>query len=200
MLRFFEETSGIPYFQNSYSQILIGNHFQEMSGFAVLKQSYGEMVLKDSTEINLIAHELAHQWWGNMITCENLGHFWLNEAFATYMSAAYKEHRFGRDKYMQNIYAYYDVYKKIKAKGADKPLVFEGWSNPTADDRSLVYFKGAYVLHCLREELGDEDFWKGIKYYSQKYYGKSVVTQDFQEAMEKSTKRSLTAFFDKWIY
>ncbi len=200
MLTFFEEKSGIPYFQTSYSQILIGDHYQEMSGFAVLNQSYGNMVLKDRTETNLIAHELAHQWWGNMITCENWGHIWLNEALATYMSAAFNEHRFGRDKYRQNIEAYHDVYKKTKHKGADKPLVFKDWSNPTADDRNLVYFKGAYVLHLLREELGDEDFWKGIRYYSQAYYGKSVITKDFQEAMEKSANRSLTGFFNEWVY
>lgn len=200
ILHFFEEKSGVSYFQSSYSQVLIGNHYQEMSGFAVLKDSYGDMILKDSTEINLIAHELAHQWWGNMITCQDLGHFWLNEAFATFMSAAYNEKRFGRDKYMQNISAYEEVYDKIKAKGSDKPLVFESWTHPTADDRNLVYFKGAYVLHKLREALGDEKFWKGIKSYSQQFYGKSVVTQDFQQAMEKATQKDLTAFFDEWVY
>jgi aminopeptidase N len=200
MLSFFEEKSGVPYFQKSYAQILIGNHYQEMSGFAVLRNSYGDLVLKDSTETNLISHELAHQWWGNMITCENWNHIWLNEGFATYMSAAYNEHRFGKEKYQANIESYYSVYEKIKIKGADKSLVFDDWSNPTADDRNLAYFKGAYVLHLLREELGDQEFWKGIKSFSQKYYEKSVTTQNLQDAMEKSANRSLSDFFDKWIY
>jgi aminopeptidase N len=158
------------------------------------------MVMADSTETNLIAHELAHQWWGNMITCKEWGHIWLNEAFATYMSAAYNEYRFGRNKYEQNIKAYYEVYEKIKAKGADKPLVFKEWINPTADDRNLVYFKGAYVLHLLREELGEENFWKGIHSYSRLYYGKGVLTKDFQQAMENSSKKDLSQFFDKWVY
>ena len=200
IMRFFEEKAGVPYGQASYSQLLIGSHYQEMSGFAVLKQSYGAMVLADSTEINLITHELAHQWWGNMITCQNLGHFWLNEAFATFMSAAYNEHRFGREKYLDNINAYREVYETIKAKGADKPLVFKDWLAPSADDRNLVYFKGAYVLHQLKETLGDEVFWKGIRYYSQQYYGKSVLTPDFQKAMEASTGKNLTDFFEKWVY
>jgi aminopeptidase N len=112
MLTFFEVKSGMPYFQSSYSQILLGSHYQEMSGFALLMQSYGDMVLADSTETKLIAHELAHQWWGNMITCKEWGHMWLNEAMATFMSAAYNEHRFGRNKYEQNIKAYYEVYEK----------------------------------------------------------------------------------------
>jgi aminopeptidase N len=125
---------------------------------------------------------------------------WLNEAFATYMSAAYNEYRFGSKKYEQNIKAYYDVYEKIKAKGADKPLVFNKWTNPTADDRNLVYFKGAYVLHLLREEVGEENFWKGIHHYSRLYYGKWVLTKDFQQAMENSSSKDLSQFFDKWVY
>lgn len=200
MLDFFIEKSGVPYIQTAYSQILIGNHYQEMSGVAVLKNSYGKLVLKDSTETNLISHELAHQWWGNMITCENWNHFWLNEGLATFMSAAYNEHRFGEDKYNADINSYFEVYNSIKNKGKDKSLVFADWKNPTKDDRNLVYFKGAYVLHLLRSELGEEAFWDGIKFYSQKYFGKSVNTLDFQQAMEESTGQNLELFFNKWVY
>ena len=158
------------------------------------------MVLEDSTETNLISHELAHQWWGNMITCKNWNHFWLNEGFATYMSAAYNEHRFGKIKYQQDIDAYFGVYDKIRTAGEDKPLVFKSWSNPTKNDRNLVYFKGAYVLHLLRKELGDEAFWKGVMFFTQRYYGKSVTTEDFQLAMEQSSGRDLKVFFETWIY
>ena len=200
MATFFQEKSGVPYFQDTYSQVLIGNQYQEMSGFAILKQSYGNLVLNDSTETNLIGHELAHQWWGNMITCKNWNHFWLNEAFATFMSAAYNEHRFGKEKYHQNIQEYFEVYQAIRNRGGDKPLIFEDWSNPTRDDRNLVYFKGAYVLHLLRKEMGESNYWKGIKHYSQQNFGKSVLTKDFQESMESSSGTDLKVFFDKWIY
>lgn len=200
MLSFFEEKSGIEYYQTTYSQILIGDHYQEMSGFSVLKNIYGNMVLKDSTETNLISHELAHQWWGNRITCKRWSHFWLNEAFATYMSAAFNEYRFGKNKYLSDINAYLKVYEDIKKRDNDKPLVFRNWVNPSRDDRNLVYFKGAYVLHLLREEMGSESFWKGIKFYSQKYFGRSVETIDFQKAMEESSGENLQTFFDKWVY
>lgn len=200
MLTFLEEKAGVPYFQSTYSQLLMGNHYQEMSGFAVLKNSYGDLVLNDSTETNLISHELAHQWWGNMITCQSWNHFWLNEGFATFLSAAYNEHRFGREKYLANINSYRAVYEKVKSKGVDKPLVFERWINPTSDDRNLVYFKGAYVLHLLREELGDQKFWQGIKSYTQQFYGKSVTTSDFQQAIEQSTGENLETFFQRWVY
>ena len=197
---FFEAKSGIPYAQPSYSQILIGNHYQEMSGFSILKESYGKLVMKDSTETNLISHELAHQWWGNMITCENWNHFWLNEGIATFMSAAFNGHKFGNDKYQSDIDSYRKVYESIKEKGKDKALVFGDWSNPTKEDHNLVYFKGAYVIHLLRLELGEKDFWKGIKFYSQKYFGRSVNTFDFQIVLEEATGRDLNPFFTKWIY
>ncbi len=200
MLKFFEEKSGVTYSQKTYSQILIGNHYQEMSGFAILKNSYAELVLKDSTETNLISHELAHQWWGNMITCESWNHIWLNEGFATFMSAAYNEHRFGKEVYQANIKSYYNVYQQIKIKDGDRPLVFNSWNNPTKDDRNIAYFKGAYVMHMLRLKLGNKKFWAGIKYYSQQYYGKSVSTGNFQQCMEKSSEMALKAFFDEWIY
>jgi aminopeptidase N len=200
MIRFFEEKSGVAYIQDSYSQILIGNNYQEMAGFSMLKSTYGELVLKDSTEMNLISHELAHQWWGNMITCENWNNFWLNEGFATFMSAAYNESRFGAEKYKADIDAYRNVYAKIKDRGSDKSLIFEDWSHPSSDDRNLVYFKGAYALHMLRVHLGDDLFWGGIKYYSKMYFGKSVTTRQFQKAMEESTSQSLEEFFNHWIY
>ena len=200
ILDFFEAKSGIPYAQPSYSQILIGNHYQEMSGFSILKESYGKLVMKDSTETNLISHELAHQWWGNMITCENWNHFWLNEGIATFMSAAFNGHKFGNDKYQSDIDSYRKVYESIKEKGKDKALVFGDWSNPTKEDHNLVYFKGAYVIHLLRLELGEKDFWKGIKFYSQKYFGRSVNTFDFQIVLEEATGRDLNPFFTKWIY
>lgn len=200
MISFFEEKSGVKYYQSTYSQILIGDHYQEMSGFSILKDSYGNLVLKDSTETNLISHELAHQWWGNRITCKSWNHFWLNEAMATFLSAAYNESRFGMEKYHSDMDSYYQVYSALKERGNDKPLVFEDWSNPSRDDRNIVYFKGAYVLHLLREEMGDEEFWKAIRFYSTKYFGKSVETVDFQLAVEESSGIDLEAFFNKWIY
>ncbi len=200
MIDFFEAKSGVPYPQSSYSQILIGNHYQEMSGFSVLKESYGKLVMNDSTETNLISHELAHQWWGNMITCENWNHFWLNEGLTTFMSAAFNEHKFGREQYESDINSYRKAYESIRDQGKDKALVFPDWSNPSSEDRNLVYFKGAYVIHLLRMELGESDFWDGLKFYSKKHFGRSVDTQDFQKAFEESTGRNLEAFFGKWIY
>lgn len=200
ILSFLEEKSGVKYFQSTYSQVLTGKYFQEMSGFSTLKDKYGKMVLIDSTETNLISHEMAHQWWGNQITCKGWNHFWLNEGMATFLSAAYNEYRFGKEVYLSNIESYRKVYEDIKNRGNDRSLVFEDWNNPSKDDRNLVYFKGAYVIHLLKEKLGDEAFWDAIRLYSTKFLGKTVETIDFQKAIEESSGLNLNDFFNEWIY
>lgn len=200
MISFFEERSGVKYFQSVYSQILTGHYYQEAAGFSLLKDVYGKMVLQDSTETNLISHEMAHQWWGNQITCKGWNHFWLNEGMATFMSAAYNEYRFGKEVYLSNIESYRKVYEGIKERGNDRCLVFEEWKNPSRDDRNLVYFKGAYVLHLLKEKLGDDEFWKAIRLYSTSHFGKSVETVHLQKAFEESSGINLEEFFNKWVY
>ena len=157
-------------------------------------------MLTDSSQINLAAHELAHQWWGNQLTCRSWNHFWLNEGMAVFMSSAFKEHRFGRAAYLADIEVYRQAWQKVEDKGLDKPLLFPDWSNPTPEDRTLVYYKGAYFLHLLREKLGEAAFWKGIQHYTQTHYGQSVESRDFQQAMEKGTGQSLQAFFGEWVY
>ncbi len=201
MLDFYESKAGVKYPHKVYTQVLSqGNAQQEMSSFAVMGERFGRDLLGDEKDIWLTSHEFAHQWWGNMVTNEAWTHFWLNEGLTNFMSAAYFEHRFGRADYLSEIERYKQSYEKIKLAGKDKSLVFPDWNKPTREDRALVYDKGAFVLHLLREEIGDELFWQGIKEYTQKFWGKAVVTKDFQNVMEASSKKDLTAFFDKYIY
>lgn len=201
MLAFYEKKAGVKYPYKTYTQILTeGNAQQEVDGFTLMTAEYGRDVLEDEKDIWLGAHEFAHQFWGNMVTNRDWTHFWLNEGFANFMTAAYFEKRFGRRAYDSEIERYKTSYEKVQAAGFDKPLVFPNWNKPTREDRRLVYDKGAYVLHLLREELGEKLFWKGVKEYTQKYWGKSVETKDFQTAMEKASGKDLSKFFDKWVY
>lgn len=201
MLDFFEEKSGIQYPDSTYTQIIFkGRISQEMANFCVLRDGYGKQVLKDSTAVNLSAHELAHQWWGNQVTCKDWTHFWLNEGMAVYMSTAFREHRWGKMAYEADMKVYYDAFQKVVQKGNDKGLVFPNWNNPSSDDRILVYYKGAYVFHLLRDKLGDKVFWDALKSYTQAYYGKSVVTRDLQYIFEEVSGLDLNSFFDEWVY
>lgn len=201
MLNFFEERAGVKYADKTYAQVLAaGNVAQEMSSFAAIRETYGKDVLKNEQDQWLGAHEFAHQWWGNHVTCVDWKHFWLNEGIATFMAAAYLEHRFGRSAYMREIESNRTNYEKVRAAGKDKSLVFPDWDRPTSEDRTLVYDKGSYVLHLLREEMGERAFWNGLRIFTRRHFGKSVVTSDFVNAMEEANGKSLKEFFAKWVY
>lgn len=201
MLRFYEKKADVKYPYKTYTQVLTaGNAQQEVDGFTLMTAKYGRDVLKDEKDLWLGAHEFAHQWWGNMVTNRDWTHFWLNEGFANFMTAAYFEHRFGRTEYLSEIERYKTSYEKVRDAGFDKSLIFPNWNKPTREDRRLVYDKGAYVLHLLRLELGERLFWKGFREYTRKHWGKSVETKDFQNSMEKASGKKLSKFFDKWVY
>jgi len=201
MIHFFGGRAGVPYPHASYAQVLVANTpGQELAGFALLSDAYGRNLRDNPESINLSAHEVAHQWWGNLVTCRDWRHFWLNEGFATFMAAAYDEHRFGRAAYDRDIDAARMRYEQVRQKTGDRPLVFPSWDRPTADDRTIVYQKGAYVLHLLRERLGDQLFWKGIGDYTRRHWGQAVTTSDFQQTMEASTRKDLSDFFATWVY
>ena len=201
MLKFYEDRSGVRYADKTYAQVLAaGGAEQEMSSFTALNEAYGKGVLANEQDQWLGAHEFAHQWWGNMVTCRDWNHFWLNEGVATFIAAAYLEHRFGHEVYLHEIEKYQGNYEKVRAAGKDKSLVFPDWLHPTREDRTLVYDKGAYVMHLLREEMGEAAFWKGLKIYTKRFFGKSVVTSDFENAMKEATTKNLDQFFAKWVY
>src|SRR5262249_5461601 len=135
MLRFFEDRAGVPYADRDYTQVLAaGGVEQEMSSFTALRETYGDEVIADEKAIWLGAHEFAHQWWGNMVTCVDWRHFWLNEGMATFMAAAYKEHRFGKQEYVSDIESSRKRYEKVRDAGKDRSLVFPDWEHPTSED------------------------------------------------------------------
>jgi aminopeptidase N len=201
IMAFYEAKTGVKYPFETYTQLLVrGNAAQEMSTYSIMGEGYGRRVLKDEKNIWLGVHELSHQWWGNGLTNQSWREMWLNEGIATFMTSAYLEHRFGREAYLQEVNAGRLSYEKIRDAGADKALIFPSWDAPTAQDRSLVYDKGSYVVHLLREQLGEDHFWAGLRHFTQTNWGKSVSTVSFQKAMEYASGQNLNAFFDRWIY
>ena len=132
---------------------------------------------------------------GDMVTCHSWTEFWLNEGFATFMAAAYREHRFGRAAYVADIDAMRSRYQQVVARGNDRSLVFPSWDRPTADDRTLVYQKGALALHELRELVGDSSFWNGIRLYTRRHFGRSATTDALRLALEEASGRDLREFF-----
>ena len=183
MLAFFAERAGVPYPLDAYSQVLVANTAgQEASGFAMLSEVYGRRLLADPAEGLLSAHELAHQWWGVLVTCVDWRHFWLNEGMATFMAAAYAEHRFGRPAYDHEVASWRASLDRVRREGGDKPLVFPDWNRPSRNDRTLVYDKGALVFHLLRERVGEAAFWAAIRTFTRSQAGRSVTTRDLELA------------------
>jgi aminopeptidase N len=200
IMAFMEERAGMAYPGDRYTQALVSTSSgQELSGLSHMSETYGRAVLADATATGLMAHELAHQWWGDLVTNHDWTHFWLNEGFATFMATAYRERSQGRDAYMKDVDGWRRRVEQLRAAGHDRPLVFPDWNRPTADDRAVVYQKGALALHELRDRLGDAVFWTGVRAYMKAHAGHAVTSMDLQRAFEASSGRSLAAFFDEWV-
>ena len=201
MAAFFEDRAGLPFPGDGYAQALVAaSAGQEMAGVSHMSEAYGRTVLADAGATSLIAHELAHQWWGNVVTNSGWTHFWLNEGFATFMAAAYKERARGRDAYVSDVDGWRRRVEQLRAAGRDRPLVFPDWNRPSADDRAVVYQKGALALHELRELLGDAAFWTALRAYTKEHAGRAVTSSDLQHAFEASSGRDLSAFFAERVH
>lgn len=173
-----------------------------MNLLSLLGEDYGRSVLADPREDSLVAHELAHQWWGILVTCESWSDFWLNEGLVTFLVAAYKEVAWGRDEFDRERLLARLRYTRAFADGARRPIVTDAWTRPEEMSGPITYSKGALVLHLLRRDLGDEDFWEGLRLYTQAaaQSGGLVDTRDLQRAMETASGEPLGWFFDQWVY
>ena len=147
----------------------------------------------------LIAHEIAHQWFGNSVTENNWHHIWLSEGFATYMTSVYMEMTYGNDRMEESMNSARDRVISIYER-APAPVVDTAVTDLMDLLNANSYQKGAWVLHMLRNELGDGDFWKGMRMYYSRYRNGNAVTVDFMHAMEEAGNRDLSGFFHQWLY
>ena len=201
MVQFFEEKSGVALPNNAYKYIFVdGAIAQEAAGFSLIGERYGHTVLQDINENWFIAHELAHEWWGNSITCANFSHFWLNEGLVQFLVAAYKEHLFGEEAYKKEIQIAISRVNRAVKEERLSPVAFKHEIAETEINRTMVYSKGALVFYMLRKELGDKFFWQALRKYSKTYNGKSVTTQNLKLIFESETGQDLDKFFDRWVY
>ncbi len=153
----------------------------------------------DSTQ-ELIAHELSHSWFGDLVTCKSWKHLWLNEGFATFMEAVFKEHKAGREAYLLQMRENAIRYLHEDATGYRRPIVYDRYRSPTQLFDATLYQKGGFILHMLRETVGDEIFWKALNRYLVEFKYGSVETADLQRVFERVSGRRLDWFFDQWVY
>ncbi|MGZ3690907.1 MAG: M1 family aminopeptidase [Pseudobdellovibrio sp.] len=201
MMKFFEEKSGVKYPHNHYTQVLVnGSEAQEKNSFSLIGQDELDPILENPHEDWVIAHELAHQWWGNLLTCKDWSEFWLNEGITVFMVAAYKEEHWGKADYDHEIELFKKRYQNAIDAKFDVPLTFKGEYPSMKIKRAIVYSKGALFMLELRKKMGDEAFWKGLKIYTQSHTHELVESKQFQAAMEEAYLNKLDDIFNKWVY
>ncbi len=200
MMTYFSERFGIAYPWDMYAQVSayqFGGGMENTSattmGDSILKD---ERSLLDGNSEWIVSHELAHQWWGDMVTCRDWSHTWLNEGFASYAEALWDEHSRGADEYALNMY---QKAGGAIAAGKTRPIMDRRYLSPDSMFDGRSYPKGAWVLHMLRNRLGDEVFFKGIKQYGTENKFHSVETGDFRRTLERVANRDLERFFYDWL-
>jgi aminopeptidase N len=146
-----------------------------------------------------VAHEIAHQWFGDSVTESDWHHLWLSEGFATYFGALFYEHTDGHERFVQVMRGARERYLK------DTDVVSRPIYDPSVTDLFKLlnrnnYEKGAWVLHMLRHVMGDEKFFAGVRDYYRTYRDRNALTEDFRRVMEQRAGRPLEWFFSEWIY
>lgn len=147
----------------------------------------------------LVAHEVAHQWFGDCVTEADWHHVWLSEGFATYLTSLYIESAQGREKLAPDMIRSRNQVLKYYEKNA-KPVIDTTITN-LMDLLSInSYQKGAWILHMLRCEIGDSDFIKGLRLFYNRFKNTNALTSDFQQTMDEASGRDLSGFFRQWLY
>ncbi len=195
---FLEKEIGVDYPWENYKQIPVRD-FLYGGMENTTNTIFAETLLTDSiafTDRNYVktnAHELAHQWFGNLITEKSSADHWLQEGFATYYALLVEREIFGEDYFYHKLFESAEKLKEESDQGKGESLL-----NPKAG-YSTFYEKGAWALHILKEKIGKENFNKGIKNYLEKYQFQNVSVEDFIKELEKSSKEDLTTFTEDWL-
>ncbi len=148
----------------------------------------------------LIAHEIAHQWFGDSVTEADWHHVWLSESFATYFSWVFDELTYGRERLAEDLQKGRERVLSFYQRRPESPIVDSTLTDLNNLLNANTYPKGAWVLHMLRGVVGEEAFWNGIRNFYATYRDKNALTKDFQRVMEQASSEDLTWFFRQWIH
>ena len=203
MMRVYEELTGVDFPYNKYDQTMVSNfNFGGMENITATTMADTEIIMNsDDIVEDLVSHELAHSWFGDLVTCRNWAELWLNEGFATYMEAAYREKAYGRADYLRKVREDAAEFTANDAVNDNKHGLYNTLARP--DDSifdTTTYQKGSVVIHTLRETVGTEVFWKAINVYLNRYKFQNVETPYLQKTMEETSGKNLDWFFKQWVY
>jgi aminopeptidase N len=203
MMAYFEQEIGVPYPWAKYDQVCVRDFVaggMENTSITTLTDrtlfTAATENIRDSD--GLVAHELAHQWFGDLVTCKDWSHLWLNEGFATYYAHLYDGHKNGRDAMLHGLY--YSAKGIIEQTNDTRSIVYRQYDSPNDQFNYLAYPKGGWVLHMLRSQLGEDLYRRCIKAYLERHQYGNVVTEDLNAVIEEMSGRSFDQFFDQWVY
>ena len=205
MIELFNKKLGVDYPWEKYAQVMVDDfvaggmeNSSATTNTATSLKSPKLVPEFPTNEDPLISHELAHQWFGDLVTCKDWANIWLNEGFATFFETVWAESHYPKDQ------ADYDTWITArewfgKTGLYKKPIVRFDFDESEEFDGN-AYEKGGWVLEMLRHQLGDDAFWRSLKHYLEVNRGKNVTTSDLIKAIEETTHVGVDRFFHEWIY
>jgi aminopeptidase N len=202
ILAFFSARLAMPYPWPTYSQTAVYDYGGAQEN--VTATTLGERNMQDRRVAPwpltwLTAHELAHQWFGDLVTCRDWGHLWLNEGLAMFFQALYFEHARGEAEYQHSLATMADIYF-ADSRRQKRLLASDQRPDYGAMDNDTTYAKGALVAHMLRRKLGDQTFFAGLNRYLTKFQFQPVVTRDLMAALSESAGYDLGPLFQQWVF
>ena len=205
MIEFFEQYFDTKYPYSKYSQVTVedfmyGGMENASCTTLTIDTLHDKKAHLDFTSDHLVSHELAHQWFGDLVTCRDWQHIWLNEGFATYCEALYWEASRGTDEFQYYIMQTADDYIDEANSRYKRPIVTKIYKQPDDLFDRHTYEKSGCIVHMLRNYIGDKYFKRSLKTYLQRYANSVAETDDLRKVLELESGRSLEQFFDQWIF
>jgi aminopeptidase N len=202
IIDFYQKETGVPFAWDKYHQVYCLDFLAGgMENTSCTFDGAGLLFRDDDEQLKsmhyLDAHETAHQWFGDLVTCRDWSHVWLNEGFASYYAVLYEEQKNGLDSMR---YELWREAKNVFESLDNKPIVWRDYTDPQLQFDYRAYPKGAWVLHMIRTRLGPALYRKCIQTYLERHRLGNVSTDDLQEVIEELSGLSFDQFFDQWVY
>lgn len=204
ILRFFSDKTGVRYPYPKYAQAcavdFIHGGMENIGATTNTADTlHDERAALEYDSQALVAHEAAHQWFGDLLTCADWSHAWLNEGFATYWENLWFEHARGEDEFLYRMLLDRESYLREDRDEYRRPIVEHTYTDPMDLFDSHLYPKSAWVLHMIRGVLGDDRFFRAMAHYTQTHREQVVETDDLRRAIAEATGTDLGGFFEQWF-
>jgi aminopeptidase N len=204
MIEFFSDLYQYDYPWAKYDQVL--SAYMGGGAEATSATILGERAVTDRRGAldfsfeGVIAHEIAHQWWGDLVTLRSWEHTWMNESFGTYSDYLYKVHAWGPEEAAYDLIRKKNGYLREAHNRYMRPVVFNRYESPGQNFDSHTYPKGACILHMLRFVLGDDSFFRTLSTFLHRHEFQPVTTQDFMKCVKDVTGKNMDGFFEQFLF